>query len=239
MTRRFASALIKSGLRPDDCMALILPNIPEFPIAFLGANAAGLVCTLINPQYTLGKPNKPRITRFRMLWNALTLCSIHCNNYSIRFSEEIKTQLLDANAKAVVTISLFVPLVRAAMAYLPNLKSIIVIGEAEAGCHTFGEMVKDDGSAFPQIRLRDPKTDLAALPYSSGTTGKPKGTMLTHFNMVANIVSCIHPDWCSFRETTCKYFTNVFTLYVIRYTTLLFFRVCGMHIYFVCLMPSK
>ena len=54
MTRRFASALIKAGLRHGDVIALVLPNVPEFPVAFLGANAAGLTVTLMNPLYTPG-----------------------------------------------------------------------------------------------------------------------------------------------------------------------------------------
>ncbi|CAG7821495.1 unnamed protein product [Allacma fusca] len=170
MTRRFASALLKSGMKPGDVIAMVLPNVPEFPVAFLGANAAGLSVTLINPLYT---------------------------------PDEISKQLLDAEVKAVVTISMFVPLVKAASASAQiSLKNLIVIGEAEEGCHTFMSMVKDDGSAYPKHARRDPKEEIAALPYSSGTTGKPKGVMLSHYNMVANICEGVVSDWCNFHETT-------------------------------------
>lgn len=52
----------------------------------------------------------------------------------------------------------------------------------------------NDGVSVPEAAPMDPKTQLAALPYSSGTTGLPKGVMLSHYNLVANsLQSTRHP----------------------------------------------
>lgn len=61
-----------------------------------------------------------------------------------------------------------------------------MIGEAE-GCRPFSSLLEDDGKMFPENVDLDPKNDLIVLPFSSGTTGLPKGVMLTHTNLIANL----------------------------------------------------
>ena len=60
-----------------------------------------------------------------------------------------------------------------------------MIGEAD-GCTPFSELLEDDGSAFP-LNVSIDEENVAALLYSSGTTGMPKGVMLTHKNIVSNM----------------------------------------------------
>jgi len=62
-----------------------------------------------------------------------------------------------------------------------------VIGET-AGVPSFNDVLGDDGSAFPKNVDVDPMNDVAVLPFSSGTTGLPKGVMLTHHNVVSNLI---------------------------------------------------
>ena len=62
---------------------------------------------------------------------------------------------------------------------------VFVLGEAE-GATPFADAARRRGRARPSVDI-DPAEDLAALPYSSGTTGLPKGVMLTHRNLVANL----------------------------------------------------
>ena len=61
---------------------------------------------------------------------------------------------------------------------------LVVVGEAE-GAAPLTELI-ESGAEPPEVET-DPGRDLAVLPYSSGTTGMPKGVMLTHRNLVANI----------------------------------------------------
>ena len=66
-------------------------------------------------------------------------------------------------------------------------KDIIVVGKTD-GCMPFEEIFADDGKGLPQNVSINPIEDVAVLPYSSGTTGLPKGVMLTHYNIVSNLL---------------------------------------------------
>jgi len=158
MATKFGSAIIRSGLVPGDVMGMVVPNLPEFPIAFLGAVGAGITLTTMNPTYR---------------------------------AEELAKQLANSEAKAVMTIGMFLPNVKQAVEICGGGITIIVLGmeDTPSDCVPFLDMVLgDDGSLYKGETEVDPHSHIATLPYSSGTTGPPKGVCVSHFNLVANLL---------------------------------------------------
>jgi acyl-CoA synthetase (AMP-forming)/AMP-acid ligase II len=148
--RGLAAGLHARGFRKGDVLAIMSPNLPEYPIAFHGVATAGGVNTTLNPTYT---------------------------------ADEIAFQLNDSRARLLITIPALVGKAQEAAAK-SKVEEIIVFGEAE-GAVSFASLI-GDGKA-PVVNI-DPANDVVALPYSSGTTGFSKGVMLTHRNLVANLV---------------------------------------------------
>ncbi|HEX2467232.1 MAG TPA: AMP-binding protein [Solirubrobacterales bacterium] len=149
--RAFAAGLAERGFGKNDTLAIHLPNLPEYAIAFHGAAAAGGRATTVNPLYT---------------------------------ARELAYQLRDADARLLVTAAPCLDVAREA-ADDAGVEGVYVVGEAD-GAPQFSELLGDPEAA-PAAEI-DPASDVAVLPYSSGTTGMPKGVMLTHRNLVANVL---------------------------------------------------
>ncbi|GAB3595143.1 AMP-binding protein [Microbacterium tumbae] len=107
---------------------------------------------------------------------------------SLYTAEEIAIQLRDAEASWLITVTPLLPGAKAAAAEvgIPD-DHVIVLDGAEG--HPDLRSMLGEGRAAPEVSF-DPAEHLAVLPYSSGTTGRPKGVMLTHRNLVANVAQC-------------------------------------------------
>ncbi|HEX8491803.1 MAG TPA: AMP-binding protein [Pyrinomonadaceae bacterium] len=103
--------------------------------------------------------------------------------YPLLTARELAGQLNEANAKYLLTVPQLMTTALAAIGET-NVREIFVFGAAEKAT-PFASLLESDGQ-FPSIEIA-PRTDLFALPFSSGTTGLPKCVMLTHYNMVANL----------------------------------------------------
>jgi acyl-CoA synthetase (AMP-forming)/AMP-acid ligase II len=102
---------------------------------------------------------------------------------SLYTPDEIAFQLEDSGAKMLITISLFMDRAGAAVEKTP-VDEVVVLDGLEGHASLFDLLGADAPSVQVDI---DPANDLVTLPYSSGTTGLPKGVMLTHRNLVANV----------------------------------------------------
>jgi len=180
VTSRFAAALVHLGIQKGDRVAVMLPNVPQALIAYFGALKAGACVVQTNPLYV---------------------------------GREISHQLSDSGAETIVALDLFysrikdimlkTPLKRviltSARDYLPWLKRLLYPLKARrdgqwvevkrvAPVYDFGALV---GAARPETPTPEVSPeDLALLQYTGGTTGVPKGAMLTHRNLLANAVQC-------------------------------------------------
>ena len=101
-------------------------------------------------------------------------------------AEDIAKQLTDSKAKFLFTVSPLLPQAKAAaeLVGIPT-ENVFVLDGAEG--HLSLRDLLGEGAAAPEVSF-DPATQLAVLPYSSGTTGLAKGVVLTHRNLVANLL---------------------------------------------------
>ena len=157
-TTKFGSYLARGGLERHGVVGIHLPNCPDYAVAFLGTGAAGGTVTTINSVYT---------------------------------EMELTRQLQDSQAKVLVTSSDTLETATASARQV-GMTSILAVGITtsttvnDVKVIPFDTYLEDDGSALPSYKF-DNDSDIAVLPFSSGTTGLPKGVELTHRNIIANI----------------------------------------------------
>ena len=99
---------------------------------------------------------------------------------------EVAHQINGAGAEVLIVHEELLPVAEAARDATPKLKRLIAVNATSADPDSFWGMMENAPPAPPSVAI-DPDVDLAALPYSSGTTGLNKGVMLTHFNLTSNL----------------------------------------------------
>ena len=104
---------------------------------------------------------------------------------SLYTAEEIANQLNDAHATWLFTVSALLDGAKSAARASGIADDHLVVLDGAAGHPSLADLLSDRATP-PQLSI-DPATQVAVLPYSSGTTGRPKGVMLTHRNLVANV----------------------------------------------------
>jgi len=168
---RLAGTLVEMGIEKGGRVGLLLPNVPQFIIAYYGILAAGGVVVPINPLNPV---------------------------------EEIGRELEETGAETLIILDRLINklpetppenvVVAEAAAYVPwylRLVSRLKGGKSPPeGSLSFEGLV--GGSPLKETADIDPREDVAVILYTSGTTGRPKGVMLIHLNLVANALQSYH-----------------------------------------------
>ncbi len=170
---RMANALRDMGIKKADRVAIYLPNIPQFVIAYYGILASGAVSVACNAAYR---------------------------------EKEIEYMLRDSGARAIVMLDELLPVVNS-VKDKTGLEEIIVTSRNETmtkmsidpnlGKRSMAKLLSENKSEIPDVSI-DPKEDLAVLQYTGGTTGVPKGAMLTHYNLMVDQTQ--EAKWFEFRD---------------------------------------
>ncbi|SIR67554.1 AMP-binding protein [Williamsia sterculiae] len=132
----------------------------------------------------------PNSSVFAVAFHAILRAGATATTINALFTaKDIVKQLTDSHAKMLITVTPLLPqaLEAAREVGLPDADVVVLDGEGQAATgHPNAADLLESGDPAPDVEF-DPTTHLAVLPYSSGTTGNPKGVMLTHRNLVANV----------------------------------------------------
>jgi len=186
---RFAAALQKLGVRKGDRVSLMLPNLPQQVIAYFGTLKAGATVVNTNPTYTARELQ-------HQLENSgaetiVILSGLYERLAQVRQHTKIKNVII-----ADVPDSLHWPfkgLVEKQVRASGMLKDVAVAPDI----HRFYDLIKQTTSKPTPVTI-DP-SEVALFQYSGGTTGVPKAAMLTHHNLVSNIMQMV--AWFATAET--------------------------------------
>jgi len=174
---RFAAGLQSLGVKRGDRVALILPNCPQFLIALYGALKAGAVVLPTNPLYV------PR--ELRQQFNDAGVETVVALDI---IGPKVQEIMPETNVERLIitqTRDYLSPLMGAALAMKERRDSSAVQVQGE-GVYSFTELIRNNPPEY--TRSDAAPEDTALFLYTGGTTGTPKGAMLSHRNLVANAI---------------------------------------------------
>ena len=176
---RFANALRQAGIRKGDRVAVMLPNCPQAVFAYYGTLLAGGIVVMTNPLYT------PRELEHQMRDSGARVIV----TLDLLFERVMKVvPATDIRLVAVTSIQDFLPFPKNVLYPLKlkkdGVKRNVTYGD---GVVHLMKWIRQT-PATPVEADVDAERDLALIQYTGGTTGAPKGAMLTHYNLVANTV---------------------------------------------------
>ena len=148
--------------------------------------AGGLVARGFAPGETLALM-APNLPEYAIIFHAVAVAGGVVTTVNPTYgADEVAFQLRDAGATELVTVGMFAEVAKEAITGT-EISEVITI-DGVAGTTALDSIFGDPIQQSPV----NPVDDVVVLPYSSGTTGLPKGVMLTHHNLVANICQCDH-----------------------------------------------
>jgi long-chain acyl-CoA synthetase len=190
---RFANALVSLGVKKDDRVMLLLPNLPQLVIAFYGTLKAGGVAV-----FTLPTTQESELLRQVEDVKATVLVTLTQFDQLIY---DLKQQIDRGGASSLKHIIFthvgdYLPFYKKlALGLSPKRRLLHLLDiPLDASMHVFNRLLYSQNQTAPEVPVAH--DDLAAIIFTGGTTDIPKGVMLTHRNLVANTMQTRHwlPD---------------------------------------------
>ena len=145
--------------------------------------AGGLAARGLGPGDTIALM-APNIPEYAIVFHGAAVAGVAVSTINPTYTaEEVRFQLNDSRATLLITIGMFLETAKEAIEGTPT-SEIVIIGDAIDGTTPVSALF---GQPIAQVPV-DVANDVVVIPYSSGTTGFPKGVMLTHRNLLANLV---------------------------------------------------
>jgi long-chain acyl-CoA synthetase len=177
-SRAFAAFLVEEArLKPGDRLAIMLPNLLSYPVAFLGALRAGLIVVNVNPLYT------PRELKEQLADSGAAAIVIMEN-----FAHKLESALAETHIRHVVVARLgdFMPALKRALLNFANTHIRRAVPAWRFDRFSLLQEACNRSPSAGYVDATPPASSPALLQYTGGTTGVPKGAVLTHRNLVAN-----------------------------------------------------
>lgn len=153
--------------------------------------ARGLVAASIRPGEVVAI-FLPNSWEFAIAFHAVQLAAAIPSLLNPTYRErEVRYQLENSDAVCLITDGAQITGIN--LGGLPNLRKVYTTRQLAAGTESFADLLKPVTTALPTPQ-QSPEQMIAALPYSSGTTGLPKGAILSHFNLIANVYQLVAPN---------------------------------------------
>jgi long-chain acyl-CoA synthetase len=174
--RRFAKGLQDRGIGKGDHIGLFLPNVPHYIAAYYGAMAAGATVVNFSPLYTVDELTHQVADSQTSLLVTVSAAALLPTAIKVLNQSDLKGLIVGSVAEALPKVK--------SWAYRLFKKADIAPITDDSRISRYSEFMMNDGRFSPVSC--DPEKDVAQLQYTGGTTGTPKGAMLTHQNISAN-----------------------------------------------------